>query len=307
MALSEKTMVDAPSGFSPTADDADQSFSGWEPKKLWLRTDGGVEECAWTEGFDTRADGRSLFAGDLDGDGDVDLLLLNRNAPRLQLFENRGPRGHAVRLRFVPAAGHRDADGTRVQVNGRAEQVLLARGFSTVVAPELVRGLGAATHADVVVTWRSGQRTTHRVPADATSTLYEKGGRTESTPFRTSAPPPPPRFPTTAEALGLPAGKRLVVPLFLAGCEPCRKEAPVLNRLAALGAVGVVGLGAVKDGEDARAVAKALGYRFEVRALPDWAGDALATNGQLTFPLALVFGAGGGLERVVTDVAQLPP
>ena len=295
-------MTDAPSGYSPTADDATESFSGWEPKKLWLRTGDGVEECAWTEGFDTRTDGRSLVATDLDDDGDVDLLLLSRNAPRLQLFVNEGPRGHAVRLRFTSASGNREAEGTRVRVDGKADQVLLARGFSSSVPPELVRGLGAATKATVDVTWRSGKTTRHVVPADATSTLDEKTGKTTSVPFRAAAAPSPLRFPDSAEALGLPTGKPLVAPLFLAGCEPCRKEAPALNRLAAGGKVAVVGLGAVKDAEDATAVAKALGFRFDAKALPDWAGDALATDGQLTFPLALVFDAEGHLERVVTEV-----
>lgn len=300
-------MTDAPSGYSPTAEDATESFSGWEPKKLWLRKGDGVEECAWTEGFDTRADGRSLIAADLDDDGDVDLLLLNRNAPRLQLFLNDGPRGHAVRLRFTPASGNREAEGTRVRLDGKAEQVLLARGFSSSVPPELFRGLGDATKATVEVTWRSGKTTRHVVPADATSTLDEKRGKTTSVPFKAAPPPAALRFPTSAEALGLPTGKPTVVPLFLAGCEPCRKEAPALNRLAAGGKVAVVGLGAVKDGEDAAAVAKALGFRFEAKPLPDWAGDALATNGQLTFPLTLVFDTEGRLERVVTDVGALRP
>lgn len=37
------------------------------------------------------------------------------------------------------------------------------------------------------------------------------------------------------------------------------------------------------------------------------ARDALATTGQLTFPLALVFDADGHLERVVTDVGAVKP
>ena len=84
-------MGDARSEYSPSAlGGATESFSGWEPKKLWRSRDGASEECAWTEGFDTRTDGRSLIASDLDDDGDVDLLMLNRNAPRLQLFRNDG-------------------------------------------------------------------------------------------------------------------------------------------------------------------------------------------------------------------------
>ena len=52
-----------------------ESFSGWEPKKLFTRPAGAerFDDVAWTWGFDSRADGRSLIAADLDGDGDLDL------------------------------------------------------------------------------------------------------------------------------------------------------------------------------------------------------------------------------------------
>ena len=301
-------MGDARSEYSPSVlGGASQSFSGWEPKKLWRTRDGAPsEECAWTEGFDSRADGRSLIAADLDDDGDLDLVMLNRNQPRLQLFRNDGEVGQAVRLRFTPATGVLDAANVTVRIDGRAEEVLLNRGFASCVPPELVRGVGSAKAATLDVTWRSGQQQHFVVPVGNTSTLVEATGKVVSVPFTAPAPRPAFRFPSTLELLGLPSGKPTLVVLFLPGCEPCKKEAPALNALARRGQYAVLGLGVAASVEDARRIGKQLGYAFEVQPLPDFAAEALSTSGQLTFPLTLLFGAGGKLERVLTDSSALP-
>lgn len=301
-------MGDARSEYSPSVlGGASESFSGWEPKKLWRSRDGATsEECAWTEGFDSRSDGRSLIATDLDDDGDVDLVMLNRNTPRLQLFRNDGEVGQAVRLRFTPASGVKDAANVTVRLDGRAEEVLLHRGFASSVPPELVRGLGTAKSSTVDVTWRSGKHQQFVVPAGNTSTLVEATGKVVSVPFSAPAPRARDRFPSTLESLGLPSGKPTLVALFLTGCEPCKKEAPVLNALFKSGRYAVRGLGVATSQEDAQRIGRQLGYSFEVQALPEFAADALSTNGQLTFPTTLLFAADGKLERVLTDSGALP-
>lgn len=290
MALADKEMKDARAGYAPSAlDGATESFSGWEPKKLWLTRDGRSEECAWTDGFDTRTDGRSLVATDIDDDGDVDLLLLNRNAPRLQLFRNDGDSGHAIRLRFAEP---------NVKVNG--DEVLLQRGFSSSTPPELIRGLGENTSKWVDVTWRDG--TTQRLEAKEGTTSITRQTVT-FTPFKPRVTPPRPPFPSTLESLGLKPGKRTLVTIFLAGCEPCRREAPTLNTLTKQ--FDVLGLGVANDDVEASRIARSLGFSFTAKALPDAAAEALSTNGRLDFPTTLVFGADGKLERIVTDVTTL--
>ncbi|MGV3622463.1 MAG: ASPIC/UnbV domain-containing protein [Archangium sp.] len=290
MALADKKMKDARAGYSPSAlDGATESFSGWEPKKLWRARDGRSEECAWTEGFDTRADGRSLVATDFDDDGDVDLLMLNRNAPRLQFFRNDGESGHSIRLRF---------DEPNVKVNG--DEVLLQRGFASSVPPELIRGLGEETSADLEVTWHDGTKQRFTVKEGTTTFTNRKPS---FTPFKPRVTPKPPPFPSTLESLGLKSGERTLVTIFLAGCEPCRKEAPVLNALQKK--YEVIGLGVATDDVEAARIAKSLGFSFTAKALPETAADALSTNGRLEFPTTLVFAADGTLERVVTDVNTL--
>lgn len=290
MALADKKMKDARAGYSPSAlDGATESFSGWEPKKLWRSREGRSEECAWTEGFDTRTDGRSIVATDIDDDGDVDLLMLNRNAPRLQLFRNDGESGHSVRLRF---------DEPNVKVNG--DEVLLQRGFSSSMPPELIRGLGEQTSKDIEVKWRDG--TTKRLTVkEGTTTITKKN--VTFTPFKPRVTAATLPFPSTLESLGLKTGKRTLVTIFLAGCEPCRKEAPTLNALRKK--FDVVGLGVASDDVEAARIAKSLGFDFTAKALPESAADALSTNGRLDFPTTLVFAADGTLERIVTDVNTL--
>ena len=91
--------------------------------------------------------------------------------------------------------------------------------------------------------------------------------------------------------------------LFLEGCEPCRKEAPWLNTLTKT--YDVIGLCVANDDDTAAAIAKALGFKFTVKALPGDVGDALSTNGRLEFPTTLLFSADGQLERVLSDVTTL--
>jgi len=301
-------MPDAPAGYSPVeADTATNSFSGWEPKKLWRsEADGGrSEECAWTEGFDRRAEGRRHGAKAITGHGRRDPCGAQHTRPATPPLRNDGEVGHAVTLRFEPASGVRDAANVKVRLEGRAEEVLLHRGFASSVPPELTRGLGERSSAQVEVTWRSGQTQRFEVKAGHVTTLVEKTGAARASPFAASEPRPPARFPSTLGALGLaPTGKQTLVTLFLAGCAPCRKEAPTLNALAA-GGTRVIGLGVAASDEAAVPIARALGFTFEARALPAWAAEALSTNGQLDFPTTLVFAADGALERVVSDVSSL--
>lgn len=309
MALADKQLGDARSVYSPSAlGGATESFSGWEPKKLWhspSEPNTLSEECAWAEGFDTRTDGRSLIASDLDGDGDVDLLLLNRNSPRLQLFRNDGPVGKAVTLRFDPTSGTKDASNVTVRIDGRAEEVLLARGFASSVPAELTRGLGSREAASVEVTWRSGKTQKFTARAGFITTLHEATGKATDVAFAKPVTPAAFRFPSTLKELGLEVanGKPTLVTLFLAGCEPCRKEAPALNAIAAKGSHQVIGLGITNTAEEARKVADALGFKgFEVKPVPPWAADALSTNGKLDFPLTLEFDEAGKLTRVLTTL-----
>ena len=289
----------------------DQSFSGWEPKKLFHWTPGGgrYEECAYAEGFESRADGRSLVAADLDGDGDLDLVLWNRAAPRLQLFENVGQGGNAMAVELRATKGHREADGAVVLVDGvGAVPVVLARGYASAVDPAVHVGLGERTEAQVRVRWRSGaEERFGSLKAGARHLLVEGTGQaTRSTPFRARREVTPSPWPATTAALPLatPPKGPLVVQLFMQSCKPCREEVPGLNALAARG-VRVLGLG-VHPAAELPKVKAELGMKYEVKPIPDAVAEAFEGAGGLALPTTLLYDAQGRLARVVPGPAQLP-
>ena len=103
---------------------------------------------------------RGAAFGDVDGDGAVDVLVVNRDAP-VELLMNRVPRrGTAVVLRILDARGG-PALGARVtaMVEGRKvrRDVATDGSYVSASAPDVILGLGSAPSAStVVVRWTDG-------------------------------------------------------------------------------------------------------------------------------------------------------
>lgn len=303
MAQATQAEARAKGGFPRTAavegsDEASMSFSGWEPKKLWLTPpDGGRStEAAFAEGFDSRADGRSLVSADLDGDGDLDLVMRNRAAPKLQLFENEGVGGNAVELSLRSDGGSPFGEGAQVFESGRQFPVMLARGYASGVDPVVHVGLGARDVAKLEVQWRSGHSERLEVKAGQRVVIAEGAGVVQATPFVAKPRPEASPFPSALSALGLTASKELtVVQLFLKGCKPCADEVPALKAIE--GKVQLVSLG-LHEGPALDEAAKSLGISWAIGPLPHGIADVLSSSGSLPLPLLLVY-RNGQLERVL--------
>jgi hypothetical protein len=109
------------------------------------------------DGPDGAARARAL--GDLDGDGDTDILLRHAGGG-LRLLKNSGAKGHAsLRARLTARVSNRGGIGAKVEMRaGSLRQTLEVSSSTPAVAPaDLVFGLGSRGAADVVrVLWPSG-------------------------------------------------------------------------------------------------------------------------------------------------------
>ncbi|MFT3841695.1 MAG: CRTAC1 family protein [Myxococcaceae bacterium] len=290
--------------------DPPTSFSGWEPKRLWHHPESGpFEECAYSEGFDSRFDGRSLVPADFDNDGDLDLVMLNRAGQRLQYFENTGSGGNVVELELIPHSGPREADAVLVRADGLGVfTTALARGFASSVPPVVHLGLGARKSIDVEVQWRDG--TKQKVTGLAAGARHQveqgKPKPVKSTPFAPKAAPPKLPWPGTLSGLGFEkSNKPTVVQLFLKSCKACGVEAPKLSALNKSGRAVVRGLGMGPEGESLEVTAKSLHVDYPFLPLSEPLADALSTAGELPLPLLLVYGADGNLARVLRGPGEL--
>ncbi|MGI9427465.1 MAG: hypothetical protein ACR2NM_02325, partial [Bythopirellula sp.] len=109
-----------------------RSFSGHERNCCFLnmgaaqRTKGRFANISAVSGLDYPDDGRAVAIVDWDQDGDQDMWISNRNAPRLRLMRNDVPRGNhflALRLEGDGKTTNRDAIGARVEVVTRNSEL----------------------------------------------------------------------------------------------------------------------------------------------------------------------------------------
>ncbi|MCZ6793356.1 MAG: ASPIC/UnbV domain-containing protein, partial [Planctomycetota bacterium] len=106
---------------------------------------------------------RGAASGDIDRDGDVDLLLTVQDGPPVLLLNRRGEQQNSLFVRLVGRAPNREAVGAllHLRVGGRTltRQVTRSGGYLSSSDIVVHFGLGAAPAADSLrVRWPSGQR-----------------------------------------------------------------------------------------------------------------------------------------------------
>jgi hypothetical protein len=106
--------------------------------------------------------GRGAAFGDIDNDGDVDIVVSNVGQRALALRNDGGNRGNWIAIETVGKRSNRDGIGCRVKVvsaSGASQYftVTTAVGYLSASDKRLLVGLGAATTASVVeIHWPSG-------------------------------------------------------------------------------------------------------------------------------------------------------
>jgi len=131
---------------------------------------------------------------DLDGDGDLDVITNNLNAPA-SVFENRTSGSHRVAMRLHAASGNHFGVGARVMITAggllQAQQVSLTRGYMSAGDASLVFGLGDATEITACeVRWPSGRRqVVAGLGVDATHDIWEDESLATDPPKAAAAAP----------------------------------------------------------------------------------------------------------------------
>lgn len=137
-----------------------------QPNQLFRNVGGGrFEEVTDEAGpvFELSEISRGAAAGDLDNDGDLDVVIANNNGPARILVNEVGQDRPWLGLRLVGADGKRDMFGTRVELE-RGERSALVRwvhtdgSYASGNDPRVLFGLGESPRYERIrVTWPDGE------------------------------------------------------------------------------------------------------------------------------------------------------
>jgi hypothetical protein len=144
-----------------------------DPNNLLMQqADGSFVEHADRAGVATVARSRGAALADFDGDGRLDLVVVNRRAP-MELYRNVTPdTGNWLRVAVMQDGGNRDAIGARITVRtgGHVQSVQHVIGGGHAGGSLLPRhfGLADAAQAEIVIDWPDGSHSTHILDAGQT-------------------------------------------------------------------------------------------------------------------------------------------
>ena len=154
---------------------------------------------------DTLLSGATAW-GDLDGDGDLDLVINNLNHPA-SILVNRGTDHHALRVRLAYSKKNPFGIGSKVYAyrsgGVQMRELYTVRGFQASSEPLIHFGLGPDTAVDSLkVIWPDGRfQVLREVPADTLLTV--RPGDTRPFDYNTLKPARDPLFSRQAGNLGI--------------------------------------------------------------------------------------------------------
>ncbi|MGC4085331.1 MAG: CRTAC1 family protein [Vicinamibacterales bacterium] len=164
----------------------DDPFPLAQKKQLFRNVGGRFEDVSARAGalFEQALVGRGAAFGDVDNDGDTDVLVANGAGPAQLLINNIGSAQHWIGLRLVNGTPGRDAVGARVEIRRAQGPALVRRAradgsYASANDPRVLVGLGASSDAQRVrVIWPDGTiEEWPAVPVDRYTTLTQGTAR----------------------------------------------------------------------------------------------------------------------------------
>ena len=254
------------------------TWSGHERKVLyWNRGDGQFSDVSGVSGLDFPEDGRAFATFDFDQDGDLDLVLKNRNSPQLRLLRNDSSgRNHSIAFRLQGHRNNRDAVGARLVLETATRRysktVRSGSGFLSQPSRIVYFGLGTETAVrSFTVFWPGGAtQRFEALPIDHLIQVEEGRNEFKSVGFHRDQKPTPAKVKANVdggkqtrsgfwlteavpspqfELRGLDSsvhrlehyrGRRLLLNFWATWCRPCQGELADLEaRHSAIEAEGV--------------------------------------------------------------------
>ena len=151
---------------------------------LMLNTGKGFVNVSSTAGavFSSSLIGRGAAFGDLNNDGQMDVIIASLDGPPV-LLRNNGTKNHWLGLSLVGSRANRDGIGARIAVTDSAGKkqifdVTTSGSYLSANDPRIIVGLGTASVRKVEVTWPSGTiQTINDPPVDRYLVVSEKDAR----------------------------------------------------------------------------------------------------------------------------------
>ena len=170
--------------FAPELEKIYEKYPARNPRIIWRNQGNGTFTELGTEagpGIAAPHVSRGAAFGDFDNDGDVDILVMNRNEPP-SLLRNEAPKSnHWIKVRLEGTKSNRSAIGARVLVrygtHVQARCVTSQSSFLSANDPRLHFGLGKETTVDIDVYWPNGAlEKFSKVQGDRLITIREGSG-----------------------------------------------------------------------------------------------------------------------------------
>ena len=183
---------------------SDYSWNGFERNVLYLNNgDGTFTDISGVAGMDFPEDSRAFALADIDGDGRLEVILKNRNAPQLRILHNAMEGvGHSIAFRLRGVKSNRDAIGAAITVQaGSLRQrkfVQAGSGFLSQHTKDVFFGVGQSQGpVRATIQWPSGASQVfdalpvgHRVEIAEDSNTPRNKPFVVARQFDATAPPP---------------------------------------------------------------------------------------------------------------------